>query len=125
MSCVSFGSHQLLKKKSQVPEKPVVVSQVDSKKQPRTTHHTRKVERDEVGTGKMDPEATGGSAPPGPLTNRKVLAPSTKASGAEHNEKGTKKRTNGDISPKQGDLRHRKRKAGKVAAAAAPALPTE
>lgn len=78
-----------------------------------------------MGTGKTARQATGGSVPPGSLTNRKVPAPPTKAKGAESNEKGTKKRTNGDIYPKRGDLKHKKRKAKEVAAALAPAPPTE
>lgn len=78
-----------------------------------------------MGTGKMARQATGDSVPLGPLANRKVPAPPTKAKGAESNEKGTKKRTNGDMSPKRGDLKHKKRKAKEAAAVLAPAPPTE
>ncbi|XP_011368302.1 RNA exonuclease 4 [Pteropus vampyrus] len=114
----------LLKQKSQALETPAVTSQ-DSKQQPEIIQRNRKAKRVEMGTGKTARQATGGSVPPGSLTNRKVPAPPTKAKGAESNEKGTKKRTNGDISPKRGDLKHKKRKAKEVAAALAPAPPTE
>ncbi|XP_016052054.1 PREDICTED: RNA exonuclease 4 [Miniopterus natalensis] len=97
---------EVLKQKSQTPEKPLVISQMDSKKQPKIIQQNREAKR-------------------GSLSNRKVPAPPTKASGAEHSEKGTKKKTNGDISPKQGDIKHKKRKAKEVTAALTPALPTE
>lgn len=114
---------ELLKQKPQAPEKPIVISQMDSKKQAKMNQN-RKAKREEVGTEKTDQEAIGGPVPPESLRNRKVPAPPTKASGAEHNEKGSKKRTNGDIAPKQGDIKHKKRKT-KVTAALAPAPPTE
>lgn len=114
---------ELLKQKPQAPEKPIVISQMDSKKQAKINQN-RKAKREEVGTEKTDQEAIGGPVPPESLRNRKVPAPPTKASGAELNEKGSKKRTNGDIAPKQGDIKHKKRKT-KVTAALAPAPPTE
>ncbi|XP_014637786.1 PREDICTED: RNA exonuclease 4 [Ceratotherium simum simum] len=103
---------------------------MDSKKQPKVIQQNRegspgKAKRDEMGTEKTDHAASGGSAPAGSLRNRKVPAPPTKASRAEHSEKGTKKRTNGDISPTQGDIKHKKRKAKEAAAALTPAPPTE
>ncbi|XP_019494844.1 PREDICTED: RNA exonuclease 4 isoform X1 [Hipposideros armiger] len=114
---------ELLKQKSQAPEKPVVISQMDLKKQAKINQQNRKAKREAMGTEKTDQEATGGPVP-GPLRSRKVPAPPTEASGAEHNENGSKKRTNGDISPKRGDIKHKKRKA-KVTTALAPAPPTE
>ncbi|MBZ3873767.1 Surfeit locus protein 4 [Sciurus carolinensis] len=50
--------------------------------------------------------------------------PPTKAYRAEH-KKGAKKRTNGDISLKQEDIKHKKWKTKEAALALAPALPTE
>lgn len=115
---------QLLKQKSQAPEKPSVISPMDSKKPATINQQNRKAKREEMETEKTDREATGRSVPPGPLRNRKVPAPPTTARGAEHHEKGSKKRTNGDISPKRGDIKHKKWKA-KVTTALAPAPPTE
>lgn len=116
---------ELLKQKPQAPEKPLVVSQTDSKKQPKIIQRNRKAKREKVGTETTDQEAMAGSAPPGSLSSRKVPAPPVKATGAEHNEKGAKKRTNGDISPKPGDTKHKKWKAKAVTAVLTPALPTE
>lgn len=114
---------ELLKQKPQAPGNPIVSSPMDSKKQA-NINQNRKAKREEMGTEERDQEAVGGSVPPESLRNRKVPAPPTKANGAEHNEKGSKKRTNGDISPKQGDIKHKKQKT-KVTAALAPAPPTE
>ncbi|XP_069333176.1 RNA exonuclease 4 isoform X1 [Eulemur rufifrons] len=119
---------ELLKQKSQASEKPLVVCHMGSKKQPEIIQRNRreisdKARRDEMSTEK-DQEATGGSIPAGSRVDRKAPVPPRKASGAEHNEKGTKKRTNGDISPKRGDIKHKKWKAKEVAASA-PAPPTE
>ncbi|XP_012637455.1 RNA exonuclease 4 isoform X1 [Microcebus murinus] len=119
---------ELLKEKSQAPEKPLVISQTGSKKQPEIIQRNRKeisdkARRDEKSTEKGQ-EAPGGSIPAGSRVDRKVPVPPRKASGAQHSEKGTKKRTNGDIFPKRGDIKHKKRKAEEVAASA-PALPTE
>ncbi|XP_060009854.1 RNA exonuclease 4 isoform X1 [Lagenorhynchus albirostris] len=113
---------ELLKQKSQAPEEALVLSQTDSKKQPQGVQQNRKVisdkaKRDEMGTENTDPKATRGSVPSGCLTNRKIRA--------QRNEKGAKKRTNDDISPKRGEIRHKKCKAEEVAATLPPAPPTE
>ncbi|XP_014591614.3 RNA exonuclease 4 isoform X3 [Equus przewalskii] len=94
---------------------------MDSEKQPQIMQQNReaspgKAKRDETGAKKAEHAASGGSAPSG--------APA-KASRAEHSEKGTKRRTNGDISLTQGDIKHKKRKAKEAAVALAPAPPTE
>ncbi|XP_070374536.1 RNA exonuclease 4 isoform X2 [Equus asinus] len=112
---------ELLKQKPQTLEKPLVISQMDSEKQPQIIQQNReaspgKAKRDETGAKKAEHAASGGSAPSG--------APA-KASRAEHSEKGTKRRTNGDISLTQGDIKHKKRKAKEAAVALAPAPPTE
>ncbi|XP_066111917.1 RNA exonuclease 4 isoform X2 [Saccopteryx bilineata] len=120
----SLPGAQLLKQKSQVPEKPLAVSQMNSTKQPQVVRRHRKAKGDEVQTGTTDQVSTAGPAP-GSLPNGKVPAPPTKASRAGHSERGTKKRTNGDISPKQGDIKHKKRKAKEDTAALTLALPTE
>ncbi|XP_012520143.1 PREDICTED: RNA exonuclease 4 isoform X2 [Propithecus coquereli] len=119
---------ELLKQKSQAPEKPLDTSQMGSKKQPEIIQRNRKeisdkARRDEMSTEK-DQEATGGPIPAGFKVGRKVPVPPMKASGTEHSEKGTRKRTNGDISQKRGDIKHKKRKAEEKAASA-PAPPTE
>ncbi|XP_065736043.1 RNA exonuclease 4 [Phocoena phocoena] len=113
---------ELLKQKSQAPEEALVLSQTDSKKQPQSVQQNRKVisdkaKRDEMGTENTDPKATRGSVPSGCLTNRKIRA--------QRNEKGAKKRTNDDISPKRGEVRHKKWKAEEVTATLPPAPPTE
>ncbi|XP_029059233.1 RNA exonuclease 4 isoform X1 [Monodon monoceros] len=112
---------ELLKQKSQAPEEALVLSQTDSKKQPQGVQQNSKVisdkaKRDEMGTENTDPKATRGSLPSGCLTNRKIRA--------QRNEKGAKKRTNDDISPKR-EVRHKKWKAEEVTATLPPAPPTE
>ncbi|XP_026370065.2 RNA exonuclease 4 [Ursus arctos] len=120
---------ELLKQKAQAPEKPLV-SQTDSKKQPKIMPQKRKAipntaQRSEMGTETTDPEAGGSALPSQSPRPRKVPAPPPEANGAEHNEKGAKKRTNGDISSEGGDIKHKKRKAKDVTTALPPALPTE
>nr|XP_055190034.1 RNA exonuclease 4 isoform X2 [Nyctereutes procyonoides] len=122
---------ELLKQKTQAPEKPLV-SQTDSKKQPGITQQKRKAVLDKAQRSKVemkttDPGATGSdSLASGSPGKRKVPAPPTKASRAEHSEKGAKKRTNGDISPRGGDIKcgKWKWKAKEVPVALTPALPT-
>lgn len=108
---------EVLKQKSPAPEKTLVLSQRDSKKQPQMTRPDRKAKREEAGTEKAGGEAAVRSLPPASLPS--------KARGAEHGEKAAKRRTNGDVSPKRGGLTHRKRKAKEVRVALAPAPPTE
>lgn len=114
---------EVLKQKSQAPGKPLALSQRDSKKQPQMIQQDRKAEREPAGTEEAGREAALGSVPPS-LPSRKAPAPPRKARGAAHSEKAAK-RTNGDISPKRGDLKHKKRKAKEVATALTPAPPTE
>uniref|UniRef100_A0A8C3W5D3 RNA exonuclease 4 n=1 Tax=Catagonus wagneri TaxID=51154 RepID=A0A8C3W5D3_9CETA len=122
---------ELLKQKPQALEEPLVTSRMNSKKLPQSAQHSRKVtpdkaKGDEMGTENTAPAASGGSAPSGFLTTRKRRAPDTQASRqAQHSEKEAKTRTNGDISPKQGDIKHKKRKAKEVTATLPPAPPTE
>ncbi|XP_044120437.1 RNA exonuclease 4 [Neovison vison] len=120
---------ELLKRKTQAPEKPLI-SQTESKKQPRIVAQKRKAmpdaaQRREMGMETTDAEAIAASVPSGSPRNRKMPAPPTQASGAEHGEKGARKRTDGSISPEGGDLKHKKRKAKEVTLALPPALPTE
>uniref|UniRef100_A0A8C0JI98 REX4 homolog, 3'-5' exonuclease n=1 Tax=Canis lupus dingo TaxID=286419 RepID=A0A8C0JI98_CANLU len=123
---------ELLKQKTQAPEKPLV-SQTDSKKQPGITQQKRKAILDKAQRSKVemkttDPGATGSdSLASGSPGKRKVPAPPTKASRAEHSEKGAKKRTNSDISPRGGDIKcgKWKWKAKEVPVALTPALPTK
>ncbi|KAI5253620.1 RNA exonuclease 4 isoform X2 [Manis pentadactyla] len=120
---------ELLKQKSQAPEKHVVLSQMDSKKQPNVTQQNGKAtpgkaQREEVRTGKADRKAPRGPAPSGSLVDRKGPAPPTKAIRAEHSGPGTKERMHGDVAPQRG-AKHKKRKAEEAATALAPALPTE
>ena len=111
----------MLKQKSQAPEEPLVLSQTDSKKQPQSVQQNRKVisgkaKRDEMGTENTDPKAAGSSVPSGCLVNRKIQA--------QRNEKGAKKRTNDDISPKR-EVKRKKWKAEEVTATLPPVPPTE
>ncbi|KAF0876105.1 RNA exonuclease 4 [Crocuta crocuta] len=113
---------QLLKQKTQAPEKPLVISQTDSKQQPGILQQNRKATRDkakrsEMRTETAAPEAVGDSGP--------GSSPPTKVSGAEHGEKAAKKRTNNDISPEGGDIKRRKPKAKEVTVALTPVPPTE
>nr|XP_012300573.1 RNA exonuclease 4 [Aotus nancymaae] len=115
----------LLKQKSQAPEKPLVISQMSSKKKPKIIQQDNKetspqVNGEEMLAGK-DPEASGGSVPSGSAMDRKALVPHAKASGAERSKKGTKERTNCNTGPERGDIKPKKRKAKE----AAPAAPTE
>lgn len=116
---------EVLKQKSQAPGKPLVLSPRNSKKQPQITQQDGKAESEEAGTEKAGGAAPAGSVPPASLPNRRAPAPPRKARGAERAEKAAKRRTNGDISPKRGDLKHKKRKAKDVTAALTPAPPTE
>ena len=68
-----------------------------------------------MGTENTDPEVIGASGPSGSLMSRKIQA--------QPKEKGAKKRTNGDISPQQGDIKHKKRKAKEPTAPSPPAPP--
>ncbi|XP_010997953.3 RNA exonuclease 4 isoform X2 [Camelus dromedarius] len=122
---------ELLKQKSQTRKDPLGLSQMDSKKQPRSVQQNRKsipdkAKRAEMGTEDTDQEATGGSVPPGSPPDRKMPALHTQHSGqSRHSEKAAKKRTNGNISLKRGDIKHKKRKAKEATATSAPAPPTE
>nr|XP_031306752.1 RNA exonuclease 4 isoform X1 [Camelus dromedarius] len=122
---------ELLKQKSQTRKEPLGLSQMDSKKQPRSVQQNRKsipdkAKRAEMGTEDTDQEATGGSVPPGSPPDRKMPALHTQHSGqSRHSEKAAKKRTNGNISLKRGDIKHKKRKAKEATATSAPAPPTE
>nr|XP_036276285.1 RNA exonuclease 4 [Pipistrellus kuhlii]KAF6277223.1 REX4-like protein, 3'-5' exonuclease [Pipistrellus kuhlii] len=115
---------EVLKQKSQAPGKPLVLSPRDSKKQPQVAQQDGKAEHQEVGMEQAGREAPTGSVPPASLPNGRAPGPPKKARGAERTEKAPK-RTNGDISPKRGDLKHKKRKAKEVTAALTPAPPTE
>ncbi|XP_044938627.1 RNA exonuclease 4 [Mustela putorius furo] len=119
---------ELLKRTTQAPEKPLI-SQTESKKQPRIVARKRKAvpdaaQRREMGTETAAAQAIVPSVPSGSLRDRKVPAPPTQASGAEHSKTGASKRTDGSISP-GGDLKHKKRKAKEETLALPPALPTE
>ncbi|KAM5298556.1 RNA exonuclease 4 [Ctenodactylus gundi] len=118
---------ELLKQKSQAPEKPLVC-QLDPKTQPRVSQqNSKKVSGKAEGKGTprvKDQEAAGGSVPSASKEEKKALVLPTKANGAEC-KKGAPKRANGDVSWKQVDVRHTKRKVEEVAVASAPSLPTE
>ncbi|XP_047556785.1 RNA exonuclease 4 isoform X2 [Lutra lutra] len=120
---------ELLKRKTQAPEKPLV-SQTKSKKQPRIVTQKRKAipdaaPRREMGTETADAEAVATPVPSDSPRTRKMPAPRTQASGAEHGQEGARKRTDGNTSPDGGDLRHKKQRAKEVTLALPPALPTE
>ncbi|XP_026907547.2 RNA exonuclease 4 [Acinonyx jubatus] len=121
---------RLLKQKTQAPEKPLVISQTDSKKQPGMIQPNRKVvpdkaKRSETGPETAAPAATGGSGPSVPPADRKAPAPRTEVSRAGHDGKGAEKRTNDDTSPKGGDAKRKKWKAKEATVALTPAVPTE
>ncbi|XP_035878361.1 RNA exonuclease 4 isoform X2 [Phyllostomus discolor] len=107
---------ELLKQKPQALGKPLVASQADSRKQPRTLPGTQKAKRGRTGAEKAHQEAPAGPAAP---------APPTQGSGAKHGDKGTKRRTGGDPAPTHGDLKCKKRKAEEATARVTPAPPTE
>uniref|UniRef100_A0A673VR98 RNA exonuclease 4 n=2 Tax=Suricata suricatta TaxID=37032 RepID=A0A673VR98_SURSU len=111
---------QLLKQTTQAPKEPLVISQTDSKKQPRILHRNRKAIPDKAERSEMRPEtvAAGGSGPSG-------SPPPTEGSGAEPDGQRAKKRANVDISPRGGGIKRKKPKAEGVTAALAPAPPTE
>uniref|UniRef100_A0A8C5KKJ1 RNA exonuclease 4 n=1 Tax=Jaculus jaculus TaxID=51337 RepID=A0A8C5KKJ1_JACJA len=116
---------ELLKQKSQAPEKPVV-SQTDLRKQPKIISQNRKeisakptgakivTERDQQTRGSFTAPSKG---------SRRLPVPPTTANGAEH-KKGAKKRTHSDISSQQGDGKD-EWKAKKAVVAVAPSVPTE
>lgn len=113
---------ELLKQRSQTPQEPPLLSQTDSKKQPQHVQQSRnsisdKAKRDAMGTENTDPEVTGASGPSGSLNSRKIQG--------QPKEKGAEKRTSGDISRQQGDIKHKKRKAEEPTAPLPPALPTK
>ncbi|XP_002691669.2 RNA exonuclease 4 isoform X1 [Bos taurus] len=113
---------ELLKQRSRTPQEPPLLSQTDSKKQPQRVQQNRnsisdKAKTDAMGTENTDPEVTGASGPSGSLMSRKIQA--------QPKEKGAQKRTNGDISPQQGDIKHKKRKAREPTAPSPPAPPTK
>lgn len=64
-----------------------------------------------------DPEAKGASGPSGLLTSRKAAV--------QPEEKGARKRTSADVSPQQGGIKQKKRKAREPTAPLPPAPPTE
>ncbi|XP_032722146.1 RNA exonuclease 4 isoform X2 [Lontra canadensis] len=104
--------------------------ETEPKKQPRIVAQKRRAipdaaQRREMETETAHAEAVAAPVPSDSPRNRKMPAPRTQASGAEHGQKGARKRTDGNISPEGGDLRHKKRKAKEVTLALPPALPTE
>lgn len=70
-----------------------------------------------MGMENTDPEAKGSSGPLGLLMSRKIPA--------QPKEKGASKRTSGDVSPQQGSIKQKKRKAREPTAPLPPAQPTE
>ncbi|XP_033615142.1 RNA exonuclease 4 isoform X2 [Fukomys damarensis] len=117
---------ELLKQKSQVSEKPPV-SQMDPQKQPKIIQQNRKISekrKEDEKPKEKDQAGTGHSVPSASKRDRKVPLPATKTNGTEY-KKGAQKRTNGDISSKPGDIKHKKRKAEEAAAASSSAPPTE
>ncbi|XP_042536818.1 RNA exonuclease 4 [Dipodomys spectabilis] len=118
---------ELLKQKSQAPEEPLVC-QTDLKNRPKISQQNGK-ESSAKSKGvdsrpRKDQETTRGSVASTSKRDRTLLAPPTEANKAEH-KKGAKKRTNGPISLKQGDIKHKKRKTKEAAVALTPATPTE
>ncbi|XP_022357242.1 RNA exonuclease 4 isoform X2 [Enhydra lutris kenyoni] len=104
--------------------------ETESKKQPRIVAQKRKAipdaaQRREMGTETADTEAIAAPVPSDSPRTRKMPAPRTQASRAEHGQKGARKRTDGNTSPEAGDLRHKKWRAKEVTLALPPALPTE
>ncbi|XP_021006615.1 RNA exonuclease 4 [Mus caroli] len=96
---------ELLKQKSQAPEKPLV-SQMDDKMHPQIIQQNRKKASDKSKGDKQRTEkakSTSGSVTSAP-TDRKILVPPTDTSVTEQ-KKGAKKRTYSDISSHQGDLK--------------------
>ncbi|XP_023098758.1 RNA exonuclease 4 isoform X2 [Felis catus] len=109
---------RLLKQKTQAPEKPLVTSQTDSKKQPGIIQPNRKVVPDKAKRSDTGPET---AAP----ADRRAPPPRTEVSRAGHDGKGAEKRTNDDTSPKGGDAKRKKRKAKEATVALTPVVPTE
>ncbi|CAI9175065.1 unnamed protein product [Rangifer tarandus platyrhynchus] len=113
---------ELLKQRSQTPQEPLLPSQTDSRKQPQRVQQNRnwisdKAKREAMGMENTDPEAKGASGPSGLLTSRKAAV--------QPEEKGARKRTSADVSPQQGGIKQKKRKAREPTAPLPPAPPTE
>ncbi|KAM4876768.1 RNA exonuclease 4 [Thomomys bottae] len=116
---------ELLKQKSQAPEEPL---QTDLKKQSKLIQQNGKESSDKSKGGSSHPQrdhkVTAGSVTSPSKRDRTFLAPPTESNRAEH-QKEAKKRTNGAISLKQEDIKHKKRKTKEAAVALTPATPTE
>lgn len=116
---------ELLKQKSQAPEKPLV-SQKDDKMHSQIIQQNKK-ETSEKSKGDRKrtekDQTTRGSVTSTSKKDRKILVPPTNTSGTEP-KKGAKKRTYSDISSHQGDTKH-KRKAKEAAVVLNQSTPTE
>lgn len=115
---------ELLKQKSEAPEKPLI-SQLDDKIHPQIIQKNRKKTSDKSKGDKRTEEdkPTRDSVPSVPKKGRKTPVPPTKSSGTEQ-KKGAKKRTCSDLSSHQGDIKH-KGKAKEAAVILSQPTPTE
>ncbi|XP_055455813.1 RNA exonuclease 4 [Psammomys obesus] len=115
---------ELLKQKSQAPEKPLV-SQMDDKMHPQIIQQNRKETSDKSKGDKKRTEkdqTTRGSVTPASKKDRKILVPPTNISGTEQKKGATK--TYRDISSHQGDIK-RKWKAEEAAVVLNQSTPSE
>ncbi|XP_021507616.1 RNA exonuclease 4 [Meriones unguiculatus] len=116
---------ELLKQKSQAPEKPLV-SQMDDKIHPQIIQQNRKETSDKSKGDKKRTEkdqTTRGSVTSASKKDRKILVPPTNISGTEQ-KKGATKKTYRDISSHQGDIK-RKWKAEEAAVVLNQSTPSE
>lgn len=98
---------ELLKQKSQTPEKPLV-SQMDDKIHSQIIQQNRKKASAESKGDKKrtEKDKTARTSVTSAPKDRKPLVPPTDTSGTEQ-KKGAKKRTYSDISSHQGDIKHK------------------
>lgn len=115
---------ELLKQKSEAPEKPLI-SQLDDKIHHQIIRKSRKKTSDKSKGDKRTEEdkPTRDSVTSAPKKGRKTPVPPTNASGTEQ-KKGAEKRTRSDLSSHQGDIKH-KGKAEEAAVILSQPTPTE
>lgn len=116
---------ELLKQKSQAPEKPLV-SQMDDNMHPQIIQQNKKETSDkskEDGKRTEKDQTIRGSVTAPPKKDKKRPGPPTNSSGTEQ-KKGAKKRTHSDISSHQGDIKP-KWKAKEAAVVLNQSSPTE
>ncbi|XP_052580317.1 RNA exonuclease 4 [Peromyscus californicus insignis] len=114
---------ELLKQKSQAPEK-TLVSQMDDKVHPQIIQQNKQetADKSKGERKRTERDRTTRGAVTSTSKDRKILEPPTNSSGTEQ-KKGVKRRTYSDISSHQGDIKHKWK--AKEAAVLNQSTPTE